>query len=584
MGKCGKLSAKEGLFLLAALFWCAFLVDSNSGYEPYLLVAAAGFLLFASSANREPFAEKGDRIAACVLSIMLSACVALANYALFPVAFSSMWGILLTLLFLMALLAGGYFLFRQIFDWIYANAQKTPTIAQVRDGRVAVWVFVCTVVGVAAVDCIFLFGVLYPGLLSPDSMNQIGQVVSGVYSNHHPYFHTQVIRFCLLLGEWVFGSLTAGVATYSVLSILFVSVVFGYAVCTIYQHTGSLKLASIIFGWYLVMPFHILYSVTMWKDVPFGAMSLLFAVGVFRLMKGMGRRRWLNYLAVILGSAGLCLFRSNGFLAFAVSVAFFLLFFGKRNGKLAFLLVAILCGCFVLKHPVLKALHVSQPDPIESLSVPVQQIGCAISEGASLTEGQYDLLSQIVDVERIGEKYLPWISDPLKNLVREKNNQQYLSSHKAEFVKLYVELGLQNPLQYIKGWIELTKGYWNGGYQYWVWWSVGVEKNAYGIVSNINSQWIEQFLLNYLSFWEAPLVRSFLYTGLYSWLMVFAAYSAWVKRDWLALYLTVFPFAVILTLLVATPVFAEFRYVYSVVCTVPVILTVSFWPKAREKE
>ena len=582
MGKSGKISAKNILFLLAALFWCAFLVDSDARYEPYLFVGAAGFLLNASSTNSVRPERKRDRIPACVLSMLLSVCVAAANYSLFPVAFSSIYGVLLFLLFLLAVLAGGYFLFRQIFDWIYANAQKTLSASQPREERKSFWVFAASVGSVVLVDCVFLFGMYYPGVLTADGIDQIGQILSGEYSNHHPYFHTQIIRFWVLLGERIFGSLIAGVATYSVFSIVLLAVSFGYAVCTVYQYTGSRKVAGIILGWYLLMPFHIIYSFTMWKDVPFAAMVLLFVVGVFRLTGGgMEKKGRLDTLVVLLSAAGVCLLRSNGFLAFAISVAAFCVFFGEKKKRLAFLLIGVLCGCFVLKHPVLEALNVSQPDPIESLSVPVQQIGGAISAGAALSEEQYELLSQIVDVERIGETYVPYISDPLKNLVRETNNQQFLVSHKTEFVRLYVDLGIASPAQYIKAWIELTKGYWNGGYPYWIW-TMGVGDNPFGIVHTVNSPKLYEFFKSYLSFFEAPLVCSFLCIGLYSWLLVFAAYSAWVKRDWKALYLPILPGAVILTLLVATPVYSEFRYAYSVMCTIPVILAVSFWPKTHK--
>ena len=38
-----------------------------------------------------------------------------------------------------------------------------------------------------------------------------------------------------------------------------------------------------------------------------------------------------------------------------------------------------------------------------------------------------------------------------------------------DFVHLYVEIGLKHPLKYLEAWVDQTKGYWNAGYEYWVW-------------------------------------------------------------------------------------------------------------------
>ena len=46
------------------------------------------------------------------------------------------------------------------------------------------------------IDWIYLFLVAYPGNLTTDSMAQIGNILSGKYSNHHPFYHTLMIKIC----------------------------------------------------------------------------------------------------------------------------------------------------------------------------------------------------------------------------------------------------------------------------------------------------------------------------------------------------------------------------------------------------
>lgn len=41
---------------------------------------------------------------------------------------------------------------------------------------------------------ILLFACKYPGNLTPDSISQISQLMTGNYSNHHPFYHTMIIK------------------------------------------------------------------------------------------------------------------------------------------------------------------------------------------------------------------------------------------------------------------------------------------------------------------------------------------------------------------------------------------------------
>lgn len=75
------------------------------------------------------------------------------------------------------------------------------------------------------------FLAFYPGVLSKDSISQMQQILGiSPASNHHPWIHTQLIGICYQIGVNVFGSRNAGVATYSLVSILILSVSFA-AIC-----------------------------------------------------------------------------------------------------------------------------------------------------------------------------------------------------------------------------------------------------------------------------------------------------------------------------------------------------------------
>ena len=238
---------------------------------------------------------------------------------------------------------------------------------------------------------------------------------------------------------------------------------------------------------------------------------------------------------------------------------------------------------FILKHPVLKALGVTQPDTIEALSIPAQQIARVIADGKELTDTETALLSQIIDLEKVPQTYSSGISDPIKGLVRASKNQEYLVEHSSEYLQLYIELGLKYPHKYLEAWIDQTKGYWNAGYSYWRW-AGGVQSNDFGIFRTTGSPFLSKCLSLYLGLYEGTtLFQLFLCIGLYVWGILYAAYVAFIRRDWPALFVTIPPLMVIFSLLVATPVFAEFRYAYCVFCAIPFILGVSAPFSPRKK-
>ncbi len=429
---------------------------------------------------------------------------------------------------------------------------------------------------ISAINLVFLFMAKYPGNLTPDSLSQIEQLLYGNYSNHHPFYHTVVIGLFFLTGLEIFGDINAAVALFHAFQILFMAGCFSFVVLTLSQAGFPKKTVILTFGWYAAMPFHIMYSFTMWKDVMFGGMAVLFLVSVFRIQKGIGRHSLPNYMALIVGGVGFCLFRSNGWFSFALSTICFICLFQKRGMKLTGLFVGILAVTFLLKHAALSELGVSQPDTIEALSIPAQQVARVIADNGKLTDEQLDMLEKVVDVEAVGEKYNPRVSDPVKNLVRAMGNQDYLVDNMADYLGLYIGIGLANPREYAKAWIDQTKGYWNGGYSYWRW-ADYVMNNTLEIFGTVRVVPVDKFLNKYLWIYTdvAPL-QIFLCIGFHVWIIVILGYICLVRRNREGFFLCIPNLAVIFSLLVATPVYSEFRYAYIIFCCMPLLICAAF--------
>ena len=560
----------------AALYWCVLLITSEADFSltpyvlPYLAVCAAGFYCWGRNRKAPSVPAKGlDRFLTLALPFLLTCAVVLANYKVYLPAYDRLLTKLECGVSLLLSAIGAFFLFHQIALTVFAQVRGQPRWTGFASDRK--WIFWGSFVCLAGLYFLNFWAVLYPGVMTVDSVDQLRQILAGEYSNHHPYWHTQIIRLAVQLGLALFGNLTDAVAIYSVFSLLCMAAVFSGVVDTVYRLSGRRRFAALAFVYYFAMPYHILYSVTMWKDVFFGAAVTLFAMGVLRTLLGIGRHPRGNLVLTLCAALGMCLLRSNGLIAYLAALVVFLLLFWKERKRLAVLLAAVAVAGICLTGPVLTLLNVAPVNIVESLSIPLQQIGRTVYDGRALTQEQQTLLDAVMDTEAISNVYTPWISDPMKNLVSQKKNWSALTE--PDYGKLYFSLGLRYPGEYLSAWVDQTQGYWNGGYQFWVR-AYGITENDWGLEVLPRSDTLRQLFISYSeSFLTQPMLQLFMSIGFFVWMLLYCAYAACIRRDKAALFLCVPILCVLLTLLIATPVAAEHRYAYSLFCTIPLALT-----------
>lgn len=231
-----------------------------------------------------------------------------------------------------------------------------------------------------------------------------------------------------------------------------------------------------------------------------------------------------------------------------------------------------------MKHAVLTCLEVTQPDTIESLSIPAQQMARVLKEGRELDDWQSELLNDVIDTDRVPEYYLDYLSDPIKDLVRQKGNQNLLLEKKIDFIKLYVSLGVKYPKDYFRAWIDQTRGYWNGGYDYWRWY-LGITENDLGLVRTTKNISIDLMLREYIwLFTDIQALKLFLSIGLFIWVDILMFMLSLLRKDKVGVFMSLPILAVVASLLVATPAFSEFRYIYAAFCVLPLVIIITLRP------
>ena len=568
-----KLGAKGKLiisFLLAFAWLTALspLSATDTYYSVYLLCGLAGMLCMWEQFRNPRECPKGHKKWLLGFSALFSLAVVLGNYELFePLS------VLENLLDWVLCLAGGVCVGYPIVLWMDTRIPRQTRISRrEHPGRV----FWGTFLAVAAVDLAYLFFARYPGVLTTDSLTTLQQMLGDeAYNNMMPFWHTMTVKVFVELGLLIFGDINAAVALFHCAQILFLAACFGYAVKTMYEIGLPRWALAAVFLLFAVQPYNIAYSVTLWKDIPFAGAVLLFITALYRILKSVGTK---NYGPLILGAAGMSLWRTNGLLAFGITFLVLALLLRKSQPRLLKVMLGVLVACWFLMYPFLTLLGIGQTHFVEVLSIPLQQIARVITQGRTLTPEQTDLLGQILILDRVAQVYDPLTVDPIKYEAFRYDGQEYFLNHLWEYGKLYLQLGLQYPADYLKAWIDETKGYWNGGYFYWIY-TQGIHENVYGLVASYGSNPVASLyaaLFRYVE--KLEILQPFTSIGLQVWAIVSCTLvNALKKRKELVLGIPLIVLAA--GLWIGTPVYAEFRYAYPFFLAAPFLIAVTVWEK-----
>ena len=259
--------SKTGMLAQAVLVYAWLTVLSplavtDTYYSVYLLCALAGILCLYDNQTTAYYCGKSQRLSLGLFALIFSGAVALANYELFePLS------VLQNLFDLACVLAGGWVVGYQI---LLCLIRRLPLEGRKQDRKHPGLVFTAVFCGVALINLSYLLLALYPGVLTTDSFSTIRQIL-GIdgYDNVMPFWHTVMVEVFVNLGLQLFGDINAAIALFHGAQTLFMAACFGYVIMTMYQMGLPALLMAGTFALYALMPHNIVYSVTLWKDIPF---------------------------------------------------------------------------------------------------------------------------------------------------------------------------------------------------------------------------------------------------------------------------------------------------------------------------
>lgn len=563
--------------IISLCVWLSFLTDSQAVFVPYLAVGLVA--AFGLCKGREIVSAKREAIVMAVMALVLSFAVSLSNYNSFAL------GILPEAVKKVLFFTAGCSVFYNMLTLAHHIFENISLLDAQETDRKRGWRYFAVPFGIfAAVYLVYFFFAAYPGTVTKDSVWQIEQALSGEYSNHHPFYHTLLIRCFYTVGAAIFGNANAGVATYCVFQIFAMAAIFAFAVYTLYEIRVRRKIIAAVVCIFAFLPYHVMFASTVWKDVIFGGACLLLVTSLYRLRNSVGSRA-LNVVLFSLSCLLVCLMRSNGLFSFAILAVVLAIVYRKKQRLIPVIAISAILAAALLTGPVLKIIGVTPGDTVESLSIPLQQIARAVYDGKTLSGEQAAYVDSILGgADVISETYLDYLSDPIKELAREQGANAVIDADKMKFVKMWLSIGLDHPESYLYGWVDQTKGYWGGRWDYWVTTS-GVYQNSFGVYSLERSNIVSEtasFVSNLIAY-GGKVLPMLAATAFYTWLyLILAVFHLMKKRKgFLELILGI---AIILSLMVATPVFSEFRYAYGIYTMMPVVFIFALLKERQETE
>ena len=427
----------------------------------------------------------------------------------------------------------------------------------------------------------------YPGIISPDSAQEIYQQLGyDPLSNHHPIVHQIFIGCCLKIGA-IFESLELGVAVYSLTQMIFLAFVFALSVDYIFILSGNVFLCTGILLFYAFFMVNGFFSVTMWKDVPFAAFCLLFTLlltdEIIREKRQL-KEKLFSIIGLITVGFMLCTMRNNGYYAFILGFPVFIFFNRKNFKKYAIVYLSLLLIVSSYQKLIFDDLGVVKSRTAESLSVPLQQI--ARTEMLHGSEEQssieFEILSEVFyNLDKLGDVYKSFLSDPVKSV--ESFNSEQFDTDPLRYLGCWARLGLRHPTTYIDAFLLQCYGYWYPDLDIGIV-STGVFDYANRLElepSQKNSALKNKLLDTKHDIGSSQPTAIFYSCALMIWIIFLAAALMIINLQYDLMSLCAIPAAIWLTTLLS-PVFLEYRYVYSLSVCAPFLIALAIVYKSNQ--
>ncbi|MBO6195001.1 MAG: hypothetical protein J6O56_01495 [Bacilli bacterium] len=450
------------------------------------------------------------------------------------------------------------------------------------------------------VSLIFLIK-FYPGNLTYDSYNELMQTKGIIpLMNNHSILHTSILMLFVKFGL-LFKSVNLGVFLYSLFQIIIVSLVFSYILYFMAKQKVPMIFRIISIFFFAFHPINVFYSISVWKDVFFSLCFAVFTILVYYLTndKNYFKNRK-NIVVFMIFSILLMYLRNNGIYVVIISLILLAIINRDSYKRVLPIFIGIVTIFFASKILIFNMLNIKDFEIKETLSFPSQSIARIYKYDKKDLSSKDIKQIELFYSNKIGEVYNPIVSDNTKNEL----NQKYLLKHRGEYLKLNLRLFLKHNKRYLESFISNNYGYYYINTYYP---SIILQTNDELGIKHIeaDSLFILLFLVLILTLvllivlWNLKEKKNILLLGLL--IPVIISMSTSIRDNVLisllfniGFYVTItfltliyniinkknivyyIPIIILWISILFSPVYAEFRYLYSLFILVPVFVGITF--------
>lgn len=434
-------------FFIAFAFMNAGAFESSSILV--LCLFAGAFILLSSKDTIVGEVTKSVKIASGILSAMFS-----VLYSLFDDLSGGLENKLFIIVFVACSVIGLFFLFYELLIFIITKSKKKSLNHDSKSFSIKIMLIYSTAVLICSLP---FFALNFPGVMTPDSLSQYRQIMGmEPLVNHHPWFHTMIMGMIIKPVYAITANEYMAISCYTFFQMLIVAFCIGYAIECMYEFGFSKSYRVALFLCFVLVPYNMMYAVTIWKDIIFSMSVLVLTITIIRMWKSCSTR---DMIIFIIAGILMSLVRHNGFYAFVASTLFLLIFKRKEIKRYAICCGVVIIVAFLFRGPVPDALGIQKDEFVYNLPIVLQQVGRVVVEDCQLSSEQTKFLESINSLEYIKENYSPQGADALSVWVL-NGDLKFFNEHKGEFLKLWINLGFKYPKQYIRAYLDITMGYW----------------------------------------------------------------------------------------------------------------------------
>ena len=438
---------------------------------------------------------------------------------------------------------------------------------------------------------------LYPGNLTYDSFNELSQVLGNLpLMDNHSILHTGIIAIFVKFGL-LFKSVNLGVFLYLIFQVTIVSLVFSYLLYFLAKQRVPVIFRIItlfILGFH---PINIIYSITMWKDILFSLFFVLFTIQLFYMNNDneiFNKKK--NIIIFMITTILLMYLRNNGPYIVVPSFVILYIIYRKKVNRILPVFLSIIAIFFISKITILKCFNIKGVEVQETLSLPSQSIA-RIYKNGNITAKEKKQIESFYSSE-IGKVYNPIISDNTKNLL----NKKYYIKHKKEYRKLNLTLFKKHSKEYLESFISNSYGYYyiNTNYPSIMIQDTDIEGVIHKpIIGNLTLYLLFVFIITVIMIvvlWnleekvniliplflipvlfavskDNAIIQVFLNIGIYvTTCFIMFVYNLKNKRN-VSYYI---PIIISWMIILLSPVYSEFRYLYSLFLLAPILVGLTF--------